>query len=361
MNISTPYVKVDLDKVENNIKRMVKGLSDAGVAHRPHIKPHKCIEIAKKQIALGAKGITTAKISEAEVMVKGGITDVLIAFPILGENALQRLKKLCQKADVKTTVDSMTLAEGISKIGEELNTKIKVLIEIDGGLHRGGLQPGQATLDFAKEISVLPGIELVGIFGYMGQIYGEGNRENIKVAAKREADMLIETKKLLNDNGINVEITSAGSTPSSTFPEQLTGITESRAGNYVYYDMNAVVLGIAKEEDCALKVRSRVVSTPLPGYASIDAGSKTLTTDGSLAGANYGYICGKPGVEIVKLNEEHGFLRFDPEKYDLKVGDEVEVIPNHSCVISNLSEVVYGFRNGKFEKELTVDARGKNY
>lgn len=361
MNLSTPYVVIDLDKAEKNIRKMIEGLNKAGVAHRPHIKPHKSIELAKLQIHLGAQGITCAKLAEAEVMADGGIDDILIAFPIIGEENLNRLASLCQKANVKTIVDSYVVAEGLSKVGERLNRSIEILIELDGGIHRGGVQPGQPALEFAKSISLLPGIDIVGIFTYMGQIYGQSSLEEIKKTAKLEADVLIQTKKMLEENGFKISITSGGSTPSSIFADQLEGITESRAGNYIFYDMNAVYLGVATEEDCSLKIRSRVVSTPLPGYATIDAGSKALTSDGSLKMNTFGYIYGKPNVTIVKLNEEHGFLRFDPTKYTFEIGEEIEIIPNHSCVIPNLNEQVYGLRQGKIEKEITVNARGKSY
>lgn len=125
--------------------------------------------------------------------------------------------------------------------------------------------------------------------------------------------------------------------------------------------MNAVHLGLVEPRDCALRICSTVVSTPLPGYATIDAGSKTLTSDPSLKTDTFGYVFDEPDIHIEKLNEEHGYLRFDPSKSSLSVGEQIEIIPNHSCVIPNLNDRVYGFRNGAIEKEFTVDARGKNY
>lgn len=361
MTFNTPYVCVDLDQMEKNIRNMIAGLKSAGIDHRPHIKAHKSVEIAKKQLELGAVGITVAKLAEAEVMVRGGIKDILIAFPILGDEKLRRLKDLLPYAVIRTIVDSRAVAEGLSRIGESAGKPIEVLIELDGGIHRGGVQPGGPALEFARSIVDLPGIRIVGLMAYVGQIYGEKTEAGLKAVAGQEAEMLFSTQRLLCQAGFDITILSGGSTASSVYAEALAGLTESRAGNYVFYDMNAIYLGIATVSDAALKVCSTVVSIPLPGFATIDAGSKALTSDGSLSGAGYGQIIGMPDVQIVKLNEEHGYLQFDPAKRTLHIGDIIEVIPNHCCVVPNLCDCIYGFRNGAFEKEIRVDARGKNY
>lgn len=361
MNPSTPYVVVELEKVEESIKKMVNRLNNEGIQHRPHIKPHKSIELAKLQINLGAKGIACATLSEAEVMAEGGIDDILIAFPIVGKENLERFYHLSKRAKIITIVDSDVVAKGLSEVGERLNRKVEVLIELDGGIHRGGVQPDQEALDFAKDISQLPGINIVGLFTYLGQIYNQPSLKNIEAMAREESKLLLNTRQLLEAHGFHIRVLSGGSTPSSFFAEQLHGITESRAGNYIFYDMNAVQLGLVEPRECALKIYSTIVSTPLPGYATIDAGSKTLTSDKSYKGDTYGYVLGKPGVRIEKLNEEHGFLRFDPNKYTFTVGEKIEIVPNHSCVIPNLNDHILGFRNGVMERKITIDARGKNY
>ncbi|MBD1382027.1 alanine racemase [Metabacillus arenae] len=358
---STPYVLVDLEKVDKNIQAMANRLKLAGIDHWPHIKTHKSVELAKKQLQAGAKGITCAKLSEAEIMAEAGINKILIAYPILGSENLQRLSRLAEEVQVRVTVDSYITAEGISKVGEALGRKIEVLIEIDGGSHRGGVQPGEAAVKFALDISKLPGIETIGVFTYVGQIYGFNGEEEVKRETLREANILLDTKEMLRKRGIDVSVTSGGSTLSSFYAEQLKGISESRAGNYIFGDMNSIYHGVHSSDDCALKVCSTVVSVPLPGYATIDAGSKTLTSDLSVEGSNYGYVVGKPDVKITKLNEEHGYLRYNPEKDSFNVGDRIEIIPNHSCVIPNLNDFIYTHRSGKYIGELTIDARGKNY
>lgn len=358
---STPYVYVDLDKVEKNIQSMIRRLNDAGIEHWPHIKTHKSVELARKQLELGAKGITCAKLSEAEVMAEAGIQAILIAYPIIGEENLHRLGKLAEKIHIRTTVDSLSVAKGLSRIGESIGKKIEVLIEIDGGSHRGGVQPGHATLEFAQEIVNLPGIHLVGVFTYVGQIYGCNTEEEIRHETQREAQILLDAQEQLLANGIKVTVTSGGSTVSSYHAEELEGISEARAGNYIFGDMNAIHVGVYTEKDCAMKISSTVVSTPLPGYATIDAGTKTLTSDLSCRGNTFGSIVGHPDIQIVKLNEEHGYLRYDPKLHSLQVGDKVEIIPNHCCVITNLYDSIYTFRGEEHVGSLKIDARGKNY
>lgn len=359
--LSTPYVYVDVNKLDKNIETMESRLSNVGIDHWPHIKTHKSIEIACKQLKAGAKGITCAKLSEAEVFVNAGFENIFIAYPIVGEDKLNRLQELAKKINIRTIADSLVVAEGLSKVGEAVGNKIEILIEIDGGTHRGGVQPGEATLELAQQVSKLPGIEFKGIFTYVGQIYGLATEEEVKQETRREAQLLLENKELLNTNGIGVEIMSGGSTLSSYHAEELKGITESRAGNYVFGDMNAVAHDIYTPEECALRVRVSIVSITLPGHATIDAGTKALTSDLSAAGNTFGYIIGKPDVEIVKLNEEHGYLKYDPEKHHFQIGDQIEIVPNHCCVIPNLNESVHAFKNGEYKGKINIDAKGKNY
>ncbi|MDF2724943.1 MAG: D-threonine aldolase [Paenibacillus sp.] len=358
----SPYAFIHIEQVEANMKAMADRLRAAGIDHWPHIKTHKSVRFARMQMAFGAKGITVAKLSEAEVMAEAGIGPLLIAFPIIGEQNLLRLQKLAQKTKIRTIVDSSVVAEGLSRAGEAIGAKIEVLIEIDPGTHRGGVQPGQGVLDLAQVLDRLPGIELVGVMTYSGQlVYGAKSEEDIMKLAETEAKLLTDTKALLLEHGFKITVTSGGSTPASFYPEHMQGISESRAGNYVFGDRKAVALGLMKEEECALRVSATVVSTPLPGYSTIDAGSKTLTTDLSMMNTGFGGIVGKPGVELAKLNEEHGYLRFDPEHDRFDIGERVEIIPNHSCVIPNLCDKIALFREGVADGYVTVDARGKNY
>ena len=359
--LTTPAVIVDLDIVDANITKMASKLKSVHVAHRPHVKTHKSLSLAKRQLDAGAIGITVAKLSEAEVFVEAGIDDILIAYSLVGDDKLRRFAALHQRANLMTTVDSPFVAEGLSRVGIETGKPVRVLIEMDGGLHRGGRQPGEDSVQFAQLIRALRGIEIVGIMAYFGMIYDEHTREGLIEATRRESELIRETVEQLESNGVRVQIISAGSTPAASISEFLPNVTEIRAGNYIFYDATAVALGVATEEDCALRIVATVVSTPIPGMATIDAGTKTLTSDLAHHREGYGIVVGGPRVTITKLNEEHGFLEFDPHTVHFSVGDRIEVIPNHSCVIPNLNNTLAGVRKGKVVEQINIDARGSNY
>ncbi|HHV75732.1 MAG TPA: amino acid processing protein [Thermoanaerobacterium sp.] len=358
--LPSPAVVVDLDIAERNIARVADLARQNGKKLRPHIKPHKSTYFARQQLAAGAQGITVAKISEAEVMAAHGITDILIAYSLVGDEKLARLKRLHERAQIVTTVDGLEVARGLATVGST-ERPLPVLIEIDSGTHRGGCQPGQAALALAQQVRTFPSLHLQGLFTYGGNIYGSRNRAELAAHAAAEAGVLRATAALLEQNGIPVSVLSGGSTPATVVLDKLEGVTEIRPGNYVFFDVSGLNLGIATVNDCALRVLATVVSVPLPGYATIDAGSKALTSDPAERSQEYGYLVDLPDVHLVKLNEEHGYLRYDPAQRELHVGDRIEIIPNHACVVPNLSGVLYGVRGGKVEREIAVEARGKNY
>lgn len=358
--IPSPAVVVDLDIAERNINRVTNAAKKEGIHLRPHIKAHKSVYLAKKQIEAGANGITAATLSEAEIMAEDGIDNILIAYPILGKEKWERLKKLNQKAHILTTVDSMEIANGLNEIGTN-DLPVNVLIEVDFGTHRCGVQPGDEFIKFALKLKEMEGIKINGVFTYNGLIYGSKSLDEIRNNAEAEANLLIKCMKQLEDIGIKASISSGGNTPVTLALDKMRGISEVRPGNFIFNDVSGLDIGTAEEKDCAIRILARVVSTPLPGHATIDAGTKTLTSDSATRSPGFGYVAGMPDVSIVKLNEEHGLLKYDPNIRKLHVGQVIEIIPNHACVISNLCDYIYGVRNGKIEKEINIDARGKNY
>jgi D-serine deaminase-like pyridoxal phosphate-dependent protein len=355
----TPAVVVELDIVEKNVRNMIEGLARYGIAHRPHVKTHKSVELAKLQLSLGAKGITCAKLGEAEIMAQNGIDDILVAFPMIGEDKLERYGALAEKCTLRSIVNSLSGAQGLSLLGERMGKKLEALIELDGGVHRGGVPP-EDTLDFARSIAPLDGIRIVGLLYYPGLIYNENTEEGLERLAKLERDHLTEAAKLLKNHGFEMRILSGGNTPSAKRPGCLEGITEARPGNYIFNDCAQLYPGQVRPEDCALRVISTVVCRPDDRSAIIDAGTKTLTSDSfpSCAG-QYGHILGHEGVNLHKLNEEHGFLKSDlPMPF--AIGDKIAIVPNHACVVTNLADEVFGLRGGRFDHRIQIDARGKN-
>jgi len=358
----TPSLLVDLDKMEANLKEMADVAADAGVALRPHVKTHKSPELARLQLEYGAAGITVAKIGEAEVMADAGITDIRIAYPIVGQAKLGRLGRLLRSADVSVSLDSAEVAEGLSNLGQRMSRRIPILLKVNTGLDRVGSLPGQESLRLAEQIGALPGIELVGLLTHEGHALRSRSREEAKERAVRAGEAIVQTAELLRGSGFNIREVSVGSTPTPRDNAHVSGVTEIRPGTYIFNDLNEMTIGVATEATVALTVLATVVSIPADDRAIIDAGSKTLSSDGLVPApdSGFGYIRGHPDIRIDHLTEEHGILALDAARDRLKIGQQLEIIPNHVCPVVNLADVMYGMRQGRLEREIAVLARGKN-
>ena len=386
--LETPALVVDLGIMERNIQRMAALARQAGVGLRPHAKTHKSPWIAHQQLRAGAIGITVAKLGEAEVMVEAGITDILLAYPIVGEHKLRRLARLLSEADVILSVDSVAAAAAMAlAVHHSGRRTARVFIDVDTGLGRLGQAPGNPTVELAERIARIRGLEVVGLMSHAGHVAAAASPQALAQAARRAAEQLVETAELLRRRGLPIQHVSPGSTPGARFEAQVPGVTEIRPGTYVFNDRNTVDRWAAAEEDCALTVLATVVSRPAPDRAIIDAGSKVFSSDPAVCGdGTFGRVLGWPGAKLQRLSEEHGILILEPSAAaapdganggtgtaesaaapapggtgagGLRVGDRLHIIPNHVCTAVNLSDVLYGYRDGRVVREIPVAARGK--
>ncbi len=343
--VDTPAVVIDLDVVERNLKRGADAAAAAGLAFRPHIKTHKIPALAKAQLALGAVGITAQKISEAEVMADAGISDILISFNILGDSKLRRLASLHDRTTLRTVADSRQVVAGLARYFRESHRPLGVLVEIDGFMNRCGVVSADEALQLAQELERHEGLRFDGFM-----VYPAPDRWNDAL------EFLSECKEACESVGISPSILSTGGTPDMLQVAPDGRATEYRAGSYIYNDRSLVERGAVELADCALSVFATVVSTPAPGRAAIDAGSKILSSD--LFGMEgFGQIKGAQSTGIAALSEEHGHLTYRaPDLW--KVGQKIEVIPNHCCVVSNLVDQVTFVRGRFLVGEHTVSARG---
>ncbi|MDO4266886.1 MAG: alanine racemase [Eubacteriales bacterium] len=357
---STPSVQIDLNVVDQNIREAVETMAKYHITHRPHIKVHKSVWLANRQQELGCHGITCAKLGEAEVMADGGIDDILLAYPLIGRDKLERYRSLVERGiKVCTIINSLPGARGLSDLGEAMGRRLPVLIELDGGINRGGLKLGDPLIEFGKAIRSFKGIRVEGVEYYGGDIYGLKKSEDIRARAKKERDEIIDGAKELEKLGYDMKVLSGGSSFSIRFPEELEGLTEVRAGNYIFNDNALFSIGMVPVERCAMRVYSTVVARPDDCTAIIDAGTKTLTSDRVNFREGFGYIPEEPDAVIFKCNEEHGFVHCN-RKLSWEVGDRISVIPNHACVVPNLCDEIYGFRSGRMERVISIEARGRN-
>jgi len=355
-DIDTPALLIDLDVMEANIAAMADYFNSVNADLRPHLKTHKSVTIAHKQIEAGAIGITCAKLGEAEVLVNAGIKDILIANQIVGQLKIARLVNLAKHADMMTAVDNPENAKEISAAAQAKGVTIRVIIEVDVGMGRCGVRSKEEALELARQIKELHSLKFMGLMGFEGGVVEMADRAGRTRRAVACIDVLAETKKFLEENGISVEIMSGGG--SGTY--DITGVrpemTEIQAGTYVFMDGKySAVEGMQKRFKCALTVLVTVISRP---------DSKTLCTDGGRKSISKDFGIPQPfnidGLEQKGLSEEHGNCVVHKE-LDLKIGDKIEILPSHACTTVNLHDKYYAVRKGKLEGIWDVSARGRSY
>jgi D-serine deaminase-like pyridoxal phosphate-dependent protein len=356
--LDTPALLVDLDIMERNLSRVAGYAREHALRLRPHTKTHKSVSLARRQIALGAAGLTVAKVGEAEVMLGAEPDDVLVAFPIVGHTKLARLMEVARRTRVTVALDNVVAARQLSDAARAAQVEIGVLAEMDVGLGRVGVAPGE-VLALAQTMEKLPHLRFEGITFYPGQIKSLDDAGLAEMS--RVSEVLQSVLDQFRTAGVEARIVSGGSTPTLFHSHELHGMTEIRPGTYVFNDINTIRSGACALEDCAASILATVVSTARPGHMIIDGGSKTFSSDrlSNSAEVTFGHLVEAPGARFHKMNEEHGFIDLTHADAEFHVGDRVHMIPNHICVAVNLHERVYGIRGEKVEEVWTVDARGK--
>ena len=370
-DLPTPQVLIDHTRAMNNIARVQALASEAGARLRPHAKTHKSPVVARWQLDAGAVGICCAKVGEAEVFVNAGVKDIRLPYPVNPSNAA-RLIPLMDRATLSIIVDHMAVARGWSDAMQKAGRTLDVLIKVDVGFHRCGIDPLADPLGFIQTVSSLPGLKLRGLLSHAGHAYHAESEAQLKTMARDEAELLESLRSRAASSGLAIDEISVGATPTLRFSAGQPGITELRPGNYVYFDRTQVALGAATLDDCALTVLATVVSKH-EGRIILDCGSKTLTNDlarGITKATGYGAVLAgdedhldytreiDETLTIERLSEEHATVRVTGETR-LEPGDRVRVVPNHSCTVSNLVDVVRLVDGDQVIDTLPVAARGR--
>jgi D-serine deaminase-like pyridoxal phosphate-dependent protein len=366
-DLPTPQVLVDRDRLLKNIDSVQTLADAAGVALRPHAKTHKSAVIARWQIERGAAGICCAKIGEAEVFADAGIVSIRIPYPVHPRNA-GRVLALMDRASISIIVDHLAVARGWDEAMRAAGRTLDVLVKVDVGFHRCGIDPdpGRAT-EFLHAVASMRGLRLRGLLSHAGHGYTATSEDELRAIAAREAGVLTGLRDRAAAAGIAIEELSVGATPTLRFSATERGLTELRPGNYVYFDRTQVALGAARVSDCALTVLASVVSKPAADRIILDCGSKTLTSDqarGTTPTPGYGVVLTHDGsaldstLSIDRLSEEHATVRVQGST-PLEPGDRVRVLPNHSCVVSNLVDEVRLVDGDRVVETLAVTARGR--
>jgi D-serine deaminase-like pyridoxal phosphate-dependent protein len=368
-DVRTPAVLVDVNRLRANIRAMQATADANGVRLRPHAKTHKSPTIARWQIEQGAVGICCAKLGEAEVFADAGLDDIRLPYPINPSNA-DRVVRLMDRVAVSIIVDLTEVAREWSSAMRRAGRTLDVLVKVDVGFHRCGVDPQRPdAANFVAEVGSLPGLRLKGLLSHAGHAYQAGSDEELRAIADEELRLLQQVACAARLKGAVIDEISVGATPTARFSAGLggKGLTELRPGNYVYFDRTQVSLGSAALTDCALTVLATVVSKH-KDRVIFDCGSKTLTSDLARGASNAGYglvfadldaTAPDDGLRIERLSEEHATVRVLNASTRLEPGDRVRVLPNHSCVVSNLVDEIVLVDGEEVVDRLPVAARGR--
>jgi D-serine deaminase-like pyridoxal phosphate-dependent protein len=360
-SLRTPAVLVDKRKALSNLDRMQEKANAKGIRLRPHSKTHKSPLVAQWQIERGAVGICCAKLGEAEVFANAGIADIRLPYPLNPSNA-DRVVALLNRTRLSFIVDHPVVAKQWSDAMMIRGKRVDVLVKVDVGFHRCGIDPdAREAMPMIKDVASLPGLRFRGLLSHAGQAYHAHSEDELRKMAEAEARTMSDLAERCRKNGVPVEEVSAGATPPARFSLEHDGFTEFRPGNYVYFDRTQVALGAAAVDNCALSVLATVVSKPAKDRIILDSGSKTLTNDGARGFGSvdgYGAVIGHDNLLIERLSEEHATVRVREGSTTLEPGDRVRIIPNHSCVVSNLVDQAW-LVDGLMAEPLPIAARGK--
>jgi len=356
--LETPIPIVDLDRMERNLDRAAAYAAERGLALRPHIKTHKSPRIAAEQMRRGAVGLTCATPREAEVMSEVS-DDLLLAYPPVGSTRARRIVSMPDRTRVTVALDSLTAIEHLAAAASPVGRPVSVYIELDLGMHRVGVPSVEEAITLARTVRRTPPLDYAGIAFYPGHIREPVAEQDAKL--EQIDRTLQEAVAALTRAGVRPTVVSGGSTPTIWRSHELNDVTEIRPGTYVFNDRTTAEIGACAWDDCALTVLATVVSTAVPGQAVIDAGTKALGREplrGTDAGG-FGALFDRPDVTVKAMSEEHGMLDLARTSWRPEVGERVQVVPNHVCIVVHLNDVVYGTRNGAVETSWPVAARGR--
>jgi len=361
MEVPTPALLIDLDVFESNMAAMRDACAARSRNYRPHGKAHKSPVIAKKQLEYGAQGQCAAKLGEAEVLVNGGIRDVLITAPVVGPRKIQRLLALqAITPDVKVVVDSLENIKDLSAASAAKNRKLKVLIDVNVGQNRTGIDTPQEAADLARQIDREKGLELAGIQGYGGNNQHIVAFENRRAIELLSLDRAVQARRAVEKAGFPVGILSVGGTGTYNIDTEIPEVTEIQPGSFIFMDAHYSSIGGPNNADFSdfgnsLSVLTTIISHPSKGRAITDGGNKALSTDESMPVPK-----GLTGVAYWPGGDEYGIIGLKKPNRELKVGDKLEFIPGHCDTTVNLYNYFFGVRKGVVEAVWPIEGRGRS-
>ena len=353
--LETPALLVDLDVMDRNMNRMAATFRQARVGWRPHTKGQKVPALAHRMLAAGAFGVTCAKVSEAEVMAAAGIRDILIANEVIGVTKVRRLAYLGTFADVLVAVDSAFGVAQLAQAAAEAGTRPRVLVEVDLGMGRCGVPPGEATVALAKRVADAPHLRFAGVMGWEGHCAAIADQDQKRRAIELAVGKLVASAELCRAAGLPADIVSCGGTGTYPIASFVPGVTEIQAGGGIFGDVHYRD-DFHIDHECALTVLTTVASRPNSRLIVTDGGFKTLNP---LNGLPQPLGIPREAVERVVLSAEHGRVVLKEPLERPGIGDTLEFIVGYSDSTVFQHDVLYGTRHGVVQTAWEILGRGK--
>lgn len=360
-DLDTPALCVDLDKMEGNIKHVHTRLQGTGTGVRPHVKTHKCPAIAKMQIAAGAVGVCSAKLSESEVMLVNGIQNVLMTGVNVTAPKIKHAMELRKKhKGFIQAVDNMQNARDLQDAAKAAGIIADIVVDLDV-IKRSGIRNGQPALELAQFVDKAPNLKFHGVLAYDGAVQHVEGFKVRKAQAFKAFEPVVESYELMKKAGLNMEIFSGGGTGTYDMMYEIPGFTDVQVGSYLFMDHQYMIIGGEKNDKVfddfapSLTVMATIINNSNAGKYVTDSGAKALTLN-----VPHGKIIGEPDFDYNAGSDEYGSVKIVNPNKTYNVGDKFEVIVPHCDPVVNLYDFMYGIRNGKVEKILPVLARGKS-
>jgi D-serine deaminase-like pyridoxal phosphate-dependent protein len=347
--LDSPQLLIDLDVVDANLRRMFDAARQRAVGVRVHFKSLKCAGLARYIATAGGTAFLCAKLNEAEVLADDGLTDILIANQIVGPIKLKRLAALAQRARVSVCVDDPQNVQELAAAASAAGVVLGVLVEVDIGMGRCGVEPGEAALALARRVQASPGLRFLGLQGYDGHLQMLADPTERRAQCVAGLERLIATRRLLEEAGLAVAVVTGGGTGTWEFVASYQGMTEIQPGSFVL--MDCIYQGVRPEFACALSIRATVISRR-PTWYVLDAGSKAISKDFGTP-----VIKDRPQDHVIKLAEEH--TKVESPDPAVRVGDAVEVLPAHCCATMNMHRQCVAVRQGRIVALWPIEASGR--
>jgi 3-hydroxy-D-aspartate aldolase len=361
-DLPTPALLLDAAALERNLAKMAAHARAKKIGLRPHVKTHKCPILAKKQLALGAIGVCAAKLSEAEVMVDAGVDDVLVTSPLASADKFARAVALAKRAPgLQLVVDAPGAVRALEAAAASGGVTLGVLIDLDTGTRRTGIQPGAPALGLARELAAAKHLRFDGLQAYAGHVMHVVGREQRKQKSLESLAAALETKALLEKNGIAVKTLTGGGTGTFDIDCDVPGMTDLQVGSYLFMDVQYRMIGDADGEvfdafEPSLTVLSTAISQPVPQLITIDAGFKAFAHEPEAKPQ----FKDRAGLTYFYGGDEHGICAFTGEARALALGEKAELLVSHCDPTVNLYDAYHVVREGMVRELWPIVARGKS-